>query len=106
LCVAGERVCCEPRNREKLLMTPGLQISCSFALTFGVPVAIAAWEYWRLKPTGWRPPPGEEVPPDPAPLPDAGILPRIQKPLPACLIPQALPARAPQEVPERVREFA
>jgi hypothetical protein len=69
------------------------QVLCSFALTFGVPSAFAGWELWRLGPTRWRPPPGEDGLPDPAPLSDAGVSPRIQKPLPDCLIPRAVPAR-------------
>jgi hypothetical protein len=70
-------------------MTPTIQVMCSFALTFGVPVVAAGWDLWRMKPPSWRPPPGEDVIPDPDPLPDAGLPPRVQKPLPDCLIPKA-----------------
>jgi hypothetical protein len=79
-------------------MSPNIQITCSFALTFGVPVVFAAIELWRLKPAQWRPPHEDAAPPDPAPLPDPGVLPRVQKPLPDCLIPR--PATV------RVRELA
>jgi hypothetical protein len=74
-------------------MNATTQILCSFALTFGVPIAIAGWELWHLGPTTRRLPPDEDTPPDPAPLPDTGVSPRIQKPLPDCLVPQAVPAR-------------
>jgi hypothetical protein len=80
-------------TRDEQPMNATTWVLCSFALTFGVPIAFAGWELWRLGPTTWRPPPGEDNPPDPAPLPDAGVSPRIQKPLPDCLIPQAVPAR-------------
>ena len=69
------------------------QVICSCALTFGVPIVIAGWELWRLGPTARRLPPGDDASPDPAPLPDAGVLPRVQKPLPDCLIPQKIPAQ-------------
>jgi hypothetical protein len=72
-------------------MTTDMQVHCSFALTFGVPIALAWWELKRLGRGNWNPPPEEAVPPDPAPLPDPGVVPEIRKPLPACLIPQ--PAR-------------
>ena len=72
-------------------MTPSTQIICSCALTFGVPIVAAGWELWRLGPTRWRPRPNEGMLPEPAPVPDAGISPRIRKPLPDCLIPR--PAR-------------
>jgi hypothetical protein len=78
-------------------MTATTQVLCSFALTFGVPIVIAGWELWRLAPTAWRPPPADDVPPEPDPFPDAGASPRIQKPLPNCLI--------PQPVRNRVREL-
>jgi hypothetical protein len=58
-----------------------------------VPIVIAGWELWRLGPTSWRPPRGEDIAPDPAPPPDEGVLPRIHKPLPDCLIPKPVPAR-------------
>ena len=75
-------------------MNASIQVMCSFALTFGVPVVIAGWELWRLGPTRWRLPPGEEGPPEPSSLPDAGIFPRSNKPLPDCLIPQVRSVRA------------
>jgi hypothetical protein len=74
-------------------MNPATQAICSSMLTFGVPLAVAAWELWRLGPSARRLPPGDEVPPQPAPLPDAGVSPRIQKPLPDCLVPRPVPAR-------------
>jgi hypothetical protein len=77
-------------------MDAGVQVICSCALTMGVPLVLAGWELWKLKPPQWRPPPGEPVPREPDPLPDAGVLPRVQKPLPDCLIPK----------PARVRELA
>ena len=73
-------------------MDAGVQVICSCALTMGVPVLLAGWELWKLKPPQWRPPPGEPVPREPDPLPDAGV----RKPLPDCLIPK----------PVRVRELA
>jgi hypothetical protein len=79
-------------------MTATTQILCSFALTFGVPIAVAGWELWHLGPTSWRPPPGDDIPPEPAPLPDPGASPRIQKPLPDCLIPKKVPSRQPELV--------
>ncbi len=69
------------------------QVMCSFALTFGVPIVAAGWELWRLGPPRWQPPPGEDTPTEPPPLPDADTSPRIQKPLPDCLVPKAVPAR-------------
>ena len=77
-------------------MNPATQVVCSCALTFGVPVAIALWELWHLGPTPRHLPPGEDMPPEPAPLPDPGAAPRIQKPLPDCLVPR----------PVRMRELA
>jgi hypothetical protein len=79
-------------------MDPATQVIFSCALTFGAPIAIAGWELWRLGPTSRRLPPDPETPTDPAPLPDAGTSPRIEKALPDCLIP--CPA------PSRVRELA
>jgi hypothetical protein len=70
------------------------QVICSCALTFGVPIVLAGWELWRLGPTARRLPPGDDISPDPAPLPDAGIVPWVQKPLPDCLVPQRIPTRA------------
>ena len=74
-------------------MNASSQVLYSFALTFGVPIVAAGWELWHLGPPRWRPPPGEAIPAEPTPLPDAGVSPRIHKPLPDCLIPQAAPAR-------------
>jgi hypothetical protein len=75
-------------------MDASIQVLCSCALTFGVPIVVAGWELWRLGPTARRLPPGEDRLPDPAPLPDPGASPGFQKPLPDCLIPR------------RVRELA
>jgi hypothetical protein len=77
-------------------MDGSVQAICSCALTMGVPLVIASWELWRLKPTIWREPPGEDVPPEPDPLPDEGMSPSVRKPLPDCLVPK----------PIRVRELA
>lgn len=74
-------------------MNPTTQVICSCALTFGVPIVIAGWELWRMGPTARRLPPGEAGPPEPAPLPDPGVSPRVQKPLPDCLIPKPQPVR-------------
>jgi hypothetical protein len=71
-------------------MDAGVQVICSCALTMGVPLVVAGWELWKLKPPQWPPPPAEDVPPEPDPLPDA----EVRKPLPDCLI------------PKRVRELA
>jgi hypothetical protein len=71
-------------------MSPNMQIICSFALTFGVPMAVAVREYWTLgTPPGGLPkqPP---VMPEPQPLPDAGV-----KRLPECLIPKIVRVREP-----------
>jgi hypothetical protein len=76
-------------------MSPHTYICCSFALTFGIPMAIAVREYWTLTPGTGHLPPREPAMPEPSPLPDAGAKPvfATQKPLPACLIPQTMPAR-------------
>jgi hypothetical protein len=74
-------------------MSPTTQVFCSCALSFGVPIVLAGWELWRLGPASRRQPPNEDIIPDPAPLPDAGLSPRIQKPLPDCLIPKVAPSR-------------
>ncbi len=74
-------------------MNATTQVICSCALTFGVPIVIAGWELWRLGPSARRLPPGEDVPPEPAPLPDAGVLPGVRKPLPECLLPRPAPVR-------------
>ena len=79
-------------------MTANTQILCSFALTFGVPIALGWWDLRRMGPTNWRPPHEDDVPPDPAPLPDPGVMPQVQKPLPGCLIPRPAPARVPELV--------
>ncbi len=79
-------------------MTATTQVLCSFALTFGVPIGLAAWDLWHIGPTARRFPPGEDVPPDPAPLPDTGVLPDRVKPLPGCLLPQRSSARIPELV--------
>lgn len=79
-------------------MTADMQVNCSFALTFGVPIALAWWELRRLGRGNWNPPREDDVPPDPAPLTDPGIVPEVRKALPDCLIPK--PAR------ERERELA
>jgi hypothetical protein len=78
-------------------MNATTQVLCSFALTFGVPIVVAGWELWHLGPTSWRPPPGEATPPEPAPLPDAGLSRGTRKPLPDCLIPHAVPARVHEQ---------
>ncbi len=77
-------------------MDASLWVTCSCALTFGVPLVLAVRELWTLKFAGWRPPSAEETVPDPAPVPDQGLTPVVQKPLPDCLIPK----------PVRVRELA
>ena len=79
-------------------MNPATQVVCSFALTLGIPIIVAGWELWHIGPTAWRLPPGEDIPPEPTPLPDAGILPRLHKPLPDCLIPRITPQRALERV--------
>jgi hypothetical protein len=81
-----------------MVMSPASQVICSCMLTFGVPIALAGWDLWRLKPASWRPPPGEEAEPEPSPLPDAGRPPVVQKPLPDCLIPKRAPVRVPELV--------
>jgi hypothetical protein len=73
-------------------MSPHTYVMCSFGLTFGIPMAIAVREYWTLGPLRGHLPPGEPVTPKPSPLPGAGVR-SVQKPLPACLIPQPSPAR-------------
>ncbi len=79
-------------------MTPSLQVICSCTLTFGVPIVLGVWELWHMGPTPKRLPPGDDLVPDPTPLPDAGLQPRVQKPLPDCLIPKRLPERVPELV--------
>ena len=74
-------------------MSPAAQVFYSCALSFGVPIVLAGWELWRMGPTVRRQPPGDDSVPDPAPFPDAGLSPRIQKPLPDCLIPNVAPSR-------------
>jgi hypothetical protein len=74
-------------------MDAATQVICSCALTFGVPIIAAGWELWRLKPTRWRPPSTEDIPAAPGPLPDPYVAPRVQKPLPDCLIPRPAPAK-------------
>jgi hypothetical protein len=69
------------------------QVLCSLALTFGVPVMVAGWELWHLGSINRRPPPGDDIAPEPTPLPDAGASPPIRSTLPDCLIPRAAPAR-------------
>lgn len=79
-------------------MNAATQVICSCALTFGVPIVLAAWDLWNLGPTPRRMPPGEDTPPEPSPLPNPVASPRIQKPLPDCLIPKPAPARVPELV--------
>jgi hypothetical protein len=76
-------------------MSPHTYVLCSFGLTFGIPMALAMREYWTLGATPRFLPPNDPITPDPTPLPDAGAKPafRVQRPLPACLIPQPSPAR-------------
>lgn len=69
-------------------MTANLQIICSFALTFGVPMAVAVREYWTLGTSPGGLPPELPFVPEPSPLPDAGV-----KRLPDCLIPRPVRAR-------------
>ena len=78
------------------MIAPHTEILCSFALTFGVPMALAVREYWQCAVSPGHLPPGEPMSPHPTPLPDAGVgpAPHAQKKLPDCLIPQ------------RVRELA
>jgi hypothetical protein len=73
-----------------MMMSPQTEILCSFALTFGVPLAIAAREYWSLSISPRHLPPSEPIEPEPQPLPDAGVKPApwANKRLPDCLIPQ------------------
>lgn len=77
-------------------MDASIWVTCSCALTFGVPLGLAARELLTLKFTGWRPPSEEPAPPEPTPSPVQGEQPAVQKPLPDCLIPK----------PIRVRELA
>ncbi len=77
-------------------MNASLWVTCSCALTFGVPLGLAVRELWAMKFAGWRPPSEEPESPEPAPLPDQGLTPVVRKPLPDCLIPK----------PVRVRELA
>jgi hypothetical protein len=74
-------------------MNTTTQVLCSFALTFGVPIVVAGWELWHLGPSARRLPPSEDTPPGPLPLPDAGVPPQVQRPLPECLIPRAATTR-------------
>jgi hypothetical protein len=74
-------------------MIASTQVICSCALTFGVPIVLAGWELWRMGPTVRRLPPGDDMPPDPSPMPDAGVSPATRKPLPDCLIPRPAPVR-------------
>jgi hypothetical protein len=77
-------------------MNASIWVTCSCALTFGVPLGIAVRELMTLKIAGWRPPSHALPPPDPVPSPVQGERPVVQKPLPDCLIPR----------PARVRELA
>ena len=74
-------------------MTPTTQVVCSCALTFGAPIAAGLWELWHLGISKRRLPPGEDLPPEPTPLPNPGACPRIQRPLPECLVPRPLPVK-------------
>jgi hypothetical protein len=74
-------------------MTADTQVNLSFALTFGVPIALAWWELKRLGRGNWNPPREDDVPPDPSPLPDPGVGPEVRKPLPDCLIPKPVRQR-------------
>jgi hypothetical protein len=80
-------------------MTPDVQILASGALTFGVPLLIAARELLLLDRRGGAGERDDE--PLPAPVPPAPDLEPSPRPLPACLIPapRAMPAR---RVPELV----
>ena len=70
-------------------MSSQFQLTCSMALTFGTPMALALRELWRTPRgggAGWREAPAP-VPPVPRPLPD-------------CLIP-----KLPQHQPDHIREL-
>jgi hypothetical protein len=77
-------------------MDPNMMVACEFALVFGVPLAWAARELWLLRHDTSRRPPEAVAEPEPAPLPDPGLVVAVQKPLPESLIPK----------PVRVRELA
>jgi len=66
-------------------MSPALQIVLSGALSFGVPLAVAAGELAGLRRAG-RGDPRRGVPALPDPPPP--VPPAMRKPLPACLVPQ------------------
>lgn len=71
----------------------------SSALSFGSPILFLGWDLWRMKPTNRRLPPDDGPVPEPSPiLPDTDTMPRVQKPLPDCLIPKPLPRRVPELV--------
>ena len=72
-------------------MSTGLIMACSFALNFGVPMALATRELFVTKPPRpHRRDPEPEAAPPPPPAPLAG------KKLPDCLIPK--PTRTPELV--------
>jgi hypothetical protein len=70
-------------------MSPTFNVICSFALTYGFPMAFAARELWVLNRNEGRGDGGDRAPVAPKPLPD-------------CLIPKL----APKALQDRQREDA
>ena len=87
-------------------MSPGLYVTCSFALNCGIPMALAVRELFTMGPTprSGRPD-GDVEPPHEPTMPPSGLPPEIQKPLPECLIPRLGPQVPPVAVPEREVEL-
>jgi hypothetical protein len=78
-------------------MSPSLYITCSFALTYGVPMALAWRELRSLGPSRRGRPDGDVILPVVVPPPPSG-----EKKLPDCLIPKPMPVTSRP----RVRELA
>ena len=83
-------------------MTPGLYVTCSFALNCGVPAALLLLDMRSMR--SGRPD-GDVEPPRVPSVPPMDMPPETLKPLPECLIPKLGPQIPPQSVPERELEL-
>ena len=87
------------------MISSGLYVTCSIAITWGVPALIGVRDLMTMRPSKPGRPDGDVEPTLLPSVPPMGLPPETLKPLPECLIPQ-LPPAPPTRVRERELEPA
>jgi hypothetical protein len=86
------------------MISSGLYVTCSIAITWGVPALIGIRDLMTMKPSTGGRPDGDVEPPREPGLPPMGLPPETLKPLPDCLIPKLGPVAPPVVVRQRELE--